>query len=259
MITICGISEVVNLGLPTRHESRFTTWWNRQPVGATSRAPLYTPPSRHPTRVFIFMPGCTFTSFHKALYSYSIRYIEILQIILQCRAKSTSSKADTTTHKALVCAHVCVCVKQTMRDRERERASARPSAADCFCTLAHHVNVERSRLCAASRTCEKRDQRSHTQRESARERAPMQRVCVRAREWVHRTWVCARALACVCVHKNGNKLTQCGAWAVVVLVVVVAGVHASWIYSRSLLHTICLRLSSCHRALSLSLSISRCA
>lgn len=138
---------------------------NRQPVGATSRAPLYT----HPSPLCSPSPLVCLFLCQAARLRHSIRRYTPFGISKFCKSFAVSSKEHEQqsrydTQSSRVCA--CVC-------EERERA--RPSAADCFCTLAHHVNVERSRLCAASRTCEKRDQRSHTQREPERERAPMQR------------------------------------------------------------------------------------
>lgn len=102
MGTICE-SEVLNC-LPTRHESRFMS--DASVVSgeiAESRCGGYLPRPLHAplslilyiSLVFIFIPGFTFTSFHKALYS--IPNIEFCKSFAVAEQRAASSEAKMQT------------------------------------------------------------------------------------------------------------------------------------------------------------------
>lgn len=131
-------------------------------VGPTSRAPPY-PLTGHPSAPPTSPPPTT------------------LSCLFLCQASRLrhAIRRSTTPNRISNFANHLPSKEQIRPAKLSRVARARTSAAmsrpraDCFCTLAHHVNAERRRLCAASRTCEKRDQRSRRERER-----PQNRVCV---------------------------------------------------------------------------------
>lgn len=229
MGTICE-SEVLNC-LPTRHESTFMSDANvdsgeiaESRCGGNLPRPLHNPSlSLNISLVFIFIPGFTFTSFHKALYS--IPNIEFCKSFAVAEQRAASSEAKMQTQiwydKALVCAgrqHS----GEGERQGERERAALVVGRESGESRLLLYTCASRERGTKSAVRGEPNVWETWSkiaQRARERERA-YQSVCVYVKEWVSvrvcvREWVRLVALP-VCVHKNGNKLTQCGARVVVV-------------------------------------------